>query len=174
MEKYFYKLKNEFQSREAIWDYVSNYTGEWDKSLGNYEKTQDEECVGAIKLPISLIKDECLLKIIQEFKAVPIIWRLPKNTWYIWHRDYKSQARINISLSMGDAHTIFGVQQEDKVNYRDLKELVYEPSGMYAFNPQEHHCVFNLNDVPRLLFSIPLMQPYSYADLMKFVKDNDF
>lgn len=99
-------------------------------------------------VPESILEKEPFFKTLPPFKAG--ILRLPPNTCYDWHVDDDRGWVINMLLSTGKSHCLFG--SRDGVAF-PFTELVYEPEFYYAFNTQIPHTVLNF-DTYRYLFSI--------------------
>lgn len=99
-------------------------------------------------VPDSILAKEAFFKTLPPFKAA--ILRLPPNTCYDWHVDDDRGWTINMLLSSGKSHCLFGAK--DGVAFPFI-ELVYEPGFYYAFNTQVHHTVLNF-DTHRYLFSL--------------------
>ena len=76
------------------------------------------------------------------------ILRLPPNTCYDWHVDDARGWTINMLLTTGKSHCLFGPR--DGVAFPFI-ELVYEPGFYYAFNTQIPHTVLNFESTRYLL-----------------------
>jgi hypothetical protein len=107
-----------------------------------------------------VLGEEVLRKIDSEF-AINLagIVKLERNRCYKWHQDAKRGVSINMLLSSGDSHCLFGSDSESDDQYK-ITELKYEPETFYLFNNQIMHTVINF-DKPRYLFTV------------EFVKDKD-
>jgi hypothetical protein len=99
-------------------------------------------------VPESILAKDPFFKTLPPFKAG--ILRLPPNTCYDWHVDDDRGWTINMLLTTGKSHCLFGAK--DGVAFPFI-ELVYEPGFYYSFNTKVHHTVLNF-DTYRYLFSL--------------------
>jgi hypothetical protein len=99
-------------------------------------------------VPEHILMQEPFFQSLPSFKAG--ILRLGPYTCYDWHIDDDRGWTINMLLTQGKSHCLFGTR--DGVAFPFL-ELNYEPGFYYAFNTQMPHTVFNF-DTTRYLLSI--------------------
>ena len=109
-------------------------------------------------LPPRIWEREKILRAVdKEFKFDKVgVIRLPPYFNYAWHQDTNRGCSINMLLSHDHSHTLFmtGTARDYDVYFTELK---YQPHTFYAFNSQEHHCVFNFKET-RYLFTCEFVQ----------------
>jgi hypothetical protein len=99
-------------------------------------------------VPKEILAKDSFFTDLPPFKAA--ILRLAPYICYDWHVDDDRGWTINMLLSTGKSHCLFG--SKDGVAFPFI-ELAYEPEVYYAFNTQVHHTVLNF-DTYRYLFSV--------------------
>jgi hypothetical protein len=99
-------------------------------------------------VPESILAKDPFFKTLSPFKAA--ILRLPPNICYDWHVDDDRGWTVNMLLTTGKSHCLFGSREGQAFPFI---ELAYEPEFYYAFNTQVHHTVLNF-DTYRYLFSL--------------------
>jgi hypothetical protein len=115
----------------------------------------------AMQVPSELLEQDLFFKKLPKHKAG--ILRLKPYTCYNWHTDTDRPAGINMLLSFGKSHCLFG--DNNAVSF-PFVELKYEPSTYYAFNTQVPHTVLNFEQT-RYIFSIEFDSPITYAQLLQ-------
>jgi hypothetical protein len=99
-------------------------------------------------VPGYILDKEPFFKSLPSFKAG--ILRLGPNTCYDWHTDDTRGWTINMLLTKGKSHCLFGSREGQAFPFIELN---YEPGVYYAFNTQVPHTVINF-DSTRYLLSI--------------------
>jgi hypothetical protein len=99
-------------------------------------------------VPQEILDKEPFFATLPPFKAG--ILRLDPYTCYNWHVDDVRGWVINMLLTSGKSHCLFGSNQGQSFPFT---ELAYEPETYYSFNTQVPHTVINF-EAPRYVFSI--------------------
>ena len=115
----------------------------------------------AMQVSPELLEQDSFLKKLPAHKGG--ILKLEPHTCYNWHTDTDRPAGVNMLLSTGKSHCLFG--SNDAVSF-PFVELRYEPSTYYAFNTQVPHTVLNFEQT-RYIFSIEFDKPITYAQLLQ-------
>jgi hypothetical protein len=115
----------------------------------------------AMQVPPELLGQDPFFKRLPKHKAG--ILRLKPYTCYNWHTDTDRPSGINMLLSSGKSHCLFGSNNAVSFPFIELK---YESSTYYAFNTQIPHTVLNFEQ-PRYIFSIEFDTPITYAQLLQ-------
>ena len=115
----------------------------------------------AMQVPSEVLGQDNFLKKLSGYKGG--ILRLKPYTCYNWHADTDRLSGVNMLLSSGKSHCLFG--SNDAVSF-PFVELKYEPSIYYAFNTQVPHTVLNFEET-RYIFSIEFDKPTTYAQLLQ-------
>jgi hypothetical protein len=123
-----------------------------------------------LKIDKIIFKDSNLFPVIQQFDAVPLIFKINPMTWYDWHTDSTRQCAINLLLTGFNSHCFFGDRESRDLVH--LTELTYEPNTYYLLNTQTKHAVLNFTET-RYVLSIGFNSPASYQEILKHCIDNN-
>jgi hypothetical protein len=115
--------------------------------------------------------DPVTVKLMNQFKAVPIIFRLPPWQFYRFHTDEIRSCALNMLLVGTDSQTYYGTESEEE-EVMNIRELNYEPDCYYLLNTHEKHAVINRNNL-RYMFSLGFNVPLSYTQVKEFCEAND-
>jgi len=115
-------------------------------------------------------KDATILALVKEFKADPVLLKMPPWIFYRFHIDALRQCTVNMLLEGRDSNCYYGAPTDEE-ELMKLEELVYEEKKLYLLNTQVPHAVLNRSQ-PRYLFSLGFNRPTSYEQVEQYINDN--
>jgi len=162
MNDYYLKLNSQFLSYESIMSYLKHNEPPW---RYNYH-------IGQARIPSELIKDD-FFKNLSRFQIYPLLIKMQPTFFHKWHTDATRNAAVNVQLISGHSHTVFNDDPADKFGHKEnIKELIYEPNGIYLFNTQKQHAIMNLG-CERLVLSCTFETDDSYETIKRFCLENN-
>jgi hypothetical protein len=143
-----------------------------DFAKSNYTKWIHKNAFDIAMVHESLIKDDpVIVKLIKQFNAVPVIFRMPPWQFYRFHTDAIRSCALNMLLVGNDSQTYYGTQSDEE-EVMNIRELNYEPDCYYLLNTHEKHGVINRNNL-RYMFSMGFNQPLNYKQVKEFCEANN-
>jgi hypothetical protein len=115
--------------------------------------------------------DTVVVKLIKEFNAVPVIFRMPPWQFYRFHTDAIRSCALNMLLVGADSQTYYGTETNDE-EVLNIRELNYEPDCYYLLNTHQKHSVINRNNT-RYMFSLGFNEPLTYNIVKEFCEANN-
>lgn len=163
----FYKLK----TQSTIYDDIVEYLRIVDSA-----KWFNAYSFDILNIPDEIaLRDPVIAKIhkkfpVESFKTRPVCLKMGPNILYKLHEDTVRLAAINMLITGWDSHSFYGTPKEGSEDMFHINRVIYEPKSYYLFNTKQLHSVLNFNE-PRIVFSLGFNPPYSYEDVLDFLKE---
>ena len=123
-------------------------------------------------VPKYLINDDIVvMKLMEQFNAVPVIFRMPPWQFYRFHTDAIRSCALNMLLEGKDSQTYYGTETNDE-EVLNIVELNYEADCYYLLNTHLKHSVVNRNNT-RYMFSMGFNTPLDYTTVKEFCRANN-
>lgn len=123
-----------------------------------------------IPVPIILISNPPLTKMLVKFKASPVILKMNKMTWYDWHIDEKRVCTINVLLVGENSKCFFG--HHSAPGTLALDELVYTQGRCCLLDTTKKHAVLNMENT-RYMLSLGFHSHTCYDEIMTYCKETE-
>jgi hypothetical protein len=164
MNNYFQAVCTSCNFIEHIEKFVSSAEWKWEPSM-----------FVATNLPNVSQDDVFLKQVSAQFSGSLQLYKIPSNSVYTWHRDKDTiGCSINMVLDNYNCHTLFSIGNHGTPVLQKVIELKYTPKIWYAFNSKELHTVINVDTRDRYLLSFILPGNVRYADLTKWLADQNY
>ena len=139
--------------------------------LTTFDKLPWQEHYGfnAIQIDNKWINKEPALKEVHKIHPIKQLGllKIPKKSFYNWHVDDFRQSCINLLVSKElNSYSMFG-EHDGNYYHNNIIQLSYKPNTYYLFNNQNNHCVLNLNETDRYLFSLYFYKEIPYSVIKK-------
>lgn len=162
MNQYYLKLNTPTQLKVPLLEFAKNSTTNWIRKNGFDIAIVSKHLIE---------NDNVVSKLSQQFKSVPVIFRMPSWQFYRFHTDQVRSCALNMLLEGNDSQTYYGTPTDDE-ELTNITELIYEYNTYYLLNTHVKHAVVNRNNI-RYMFSMGFNDPLTYDNIKEFCQDNN-
>lgn len=168
---YFFKIEKPVSQEfiNSLKELITNSSeSQWQKKF-DFER---------LTLSSDIFKNEILIyNLIEKFNCNKrlSIFKWSANSAYDWHTDPMRNASVNLLLEGWNSLCLFGkpnLENSNDQNIKNLKVLNYSDSNFFVLNTTEYHSVINF-DNPRYLVSICIPHPYTFEEVIEYLKENE-